>query len=85
MGDHYTSCMRTGRVQARARPVEKAWEKVRREAGASTHFQKLLRQKTLANFLERPAFDQRRIDVLANDLPFSTVVQYSVTPRSDRH
>ena len=60
-GDHYCACMKAGRVQARAKPVERAWEQVFREAGATTHFQKLLRQTTLPTDPE----DNRRIDVLA--------------------
>ena len=61
--------MHTGRVQARARPPEKFWERVLREAGASTYFQKLLRETTLADFLNQPLTDGRRIDVLATGLP----------------
>ena len=66
-GDHYAACMRTGRVQARAKPVERAWEKVLKEAGATTHWQKLLRETTLR--LANPLRDSRRTDVLATCLP----------------
>ena len=59
-GDHLLACMRTGRVQARAKPVERAWARVFREAGATTHEQHLLRNTT---FPVDPS-DQRRIDVL---------------------
>ena len=59
-GDHLAACMRSGRVQARARPVELAWKKVFEEAGATTHFQHLLANSTLP---VDPA-DNRRIDVL---------------------
>ena len=64
-GDHYLACMRTGRVQARAKPVERAWERALKQAGASVHFQHLLRNTTLA---VDPA-DSRRIDLLATGLP----------------
>ena len=63
-GDHYAACMRTGRVQVRARPVERAWLRVLREAGATTHFQKLLRETTLPT----DPLDGRRIDILATGL-----------------
>jgi len=59
-GDHLAACMPSGRVQARARPVELAWVKVFREAGATTHFQHFLRNSTLP---VDPA-DNRRVDVL---------------------
>ncbi len=50
-GDHYTSCIRTGRVQARAKPFEHTWVRVLREAGATLHPQKLLCEVT-AIFVE---------------------------------
>ncbi len=52
--------MRTGRLQARAKPVERVWARVFREAGATTHEQHLLRNTTLP---VDPA-DNRRIDVM---------------------
>ena len=64
-GDRHVSCMRTGRVQARAKPIERAWQQVLRESGASTYYQKLLRATTLP---VHPT-DNRRIDVLATGLP----------------
>ena len=60
--------MRVGKVQARAKPVERAWNEVLREADASVHFQHLLRDTTQALILD--AQDTRRIDVLATGLPF---------------
>ena len=70
LGDHYACYMRTGRVQARARPPERAWERILKEAGATTYFQKLIRETSLAEFLRRPLEDGRRIDILATGLPF---------------
>ena len=64
-GEHFAACMRTGRVQARARAAERVWELVLREAGATTYFQKLLRETTVPS---EPT-DMRRIDVLATGLP----------------
>ena len=48
-GDHYAACMLSGRVQSRARPVERMWERVLRESGATVYFQKLLRETTFAD------------------------------------
>ena len=64
-GDHYASCMWTGRVQARAKPLELTWAQVLREAGATVHVQKLLGQTTLS---VDPS-DTHRIDALASGLP----------------
>ena len=64
-GDHYAACMRSGRLQARAKPVEFTWAQVLREAGARVHVQKLFCQTTLPVDLG----DARRIDALATGLP----------------
>jgi len=61
LGDHYSACMRTGRVQAHAKPVERAWERVLKEAGASVNFQHLVQNTML---LCDPR-DWRQVDVLA--------------------
>ncbi len=61
LGDHYAACMRSGRVQARAKPVERTWARVLREAGASTKEQHLLCNSTLP---VDPG-DNRRMDVVA--------------------
>ena len=69
-GDHYAACMRSGRVQARAKPAERAWERVLKEArqgtNAAIHAQHLLRNTTLPI---RPT-DNRRIDLLVTGFPF---------------
>ena len=68
-GDHLCACMRTGRVQARAKPVELAWARVFREAGkesgATVRWQHLLRNSTLPV----DPNDNRRVDVLVEGLP----------------
>ena len=66
-GDHYAACMHTGRVQARAKPLELTWVRVLREAGATVHAQKLLREVTA---FAVPPSDARRVDALATALPF---------------
>ena len=43
-GDYYACCIRTGRIQARARPVERPWKKILHEIVAIVYFQKLLCQ-----------------------------------------
>ena len=57
--------MKTGLVQATATPVERAWEPVLREAGATTHFQKMLRQTNL----QVDPSDERGMHVVATGLP----------------
>ena len=59
-GDHLAACMRIGRVQSRAKPPERAWAHVFREAGTTVHEQHLLRNSTLPV----DPTDNRRIDVL---------------------
>ena len=56
---------RASRVQAKAKHIEPAWEQVLKEAGATTHFQKLLRQTTPP---VDPS-DDRWMDVIASGLP----------------
>ena len=77
-GDHLAACMRTGRVQARAKPVERAWARVFREAGATTHEQHLLRNTTLP---VDPS-DNRRIDVLVTGSFLSRPLFCDATLRS---
>ena len=68
-GDHRCACMKSGRVQARAKPVELAWARVFREAGkeegATVRWQHMLRHTTLSVDPE----DNRRVDVLVEGLP----------------
>ena len=50
--------------------MERIWEKILREGGATVHFQKMLRQTTLLDDAQRRPNDMRRIDILATGLPF---------------
>ena len=43
LGDHLTSCPCTGGPQRRAKPLEKAWQRVFREAGGRVVPQPMLR------------------------------------------
>ena len=42
-GDQWSSCMRSGRVRRRARPLEKIWARVFREAGCRVQENVMLR------------------------------------------
>ena len=63
-GDHVASCMRAGGVQRRAKPLERAWVRVFREAGARVVPQAFLRDLDLGLSLR----DTRRIDLVARGL-----------------
>ena len=66
-GWHRGACMRSGRVQRRAKPLERMWERVAREAGATT-----APQPEVASFiLGLDADDGRRGDFVARGLPAS--------------
>ena len=67
MGDHLTACSCTGLIQRRAKPFERAWGNVLREAGARIVPQQMLRDMDLA--LQGSAEDGRRVDVVAYNLP----------------
>jgi len=64
-GDHAAACMRSGRVQRRAVPVEDAWRIVLAEAGGRG-----VRKRLLREFVRGlPASDGRNIDAWATGLP----------------
>ena len=62
---HRVSCPRTGRVKTRAGPIERVLARICREAGARVRFNALLRDMNVGV----PAADNRRIEILAQDLP----------------
>ena len=74
--------MRSGRVQARVKPPERAWAKVLREAGGSVHEQHFLRNTTL----DIDPADNRRIDILATGLPLllKVTTTESLNPRVEK-
>ena len=65
LGDHLTSCPCTGGPQRRAKPLERAWQRVFREAGGRVVPQPMLRDLDLG---VRP-LDTRRVDLIARGLP----------------
>ena len=65
LGRHRASCPRTGRVKTRAGPIERVLARICREAGARVRFNALLRDMNVGV----PAADNRRMEVLAQDLP----------------
>ena len=64
-GDHLASCMRAGGVQGRAKTLERAWQRVFREAGGRVRPQVLLRDLDLG----LPLSDDRRVGLVAWRLP----------------
>ena len=64
-GDHLAACNRTGLLQRRAKPLERAWQQVFREAGARVVPQQLMRDMDLAV----RADDGRQLDLVAYGLP----------------
>ena len=61
LGDHLTCCGRAGGTQRRAKPLERAWQRVFREAGARVLPQPMLRDLDLGV----RASDVRRVDFIA--------------------
>ena len=64
-GHHLAACPRTGRLKKRATPTERMLARICREAGARVRYNALLRDMNV----HVPANDERRIEVLAQDLP----------------
>ena len=75
LGDHWASCVPSGRVNRRARPVEKAWARVFREAGARVRENVFLRDTQLPGIA---ADDGRRLEITATGLPLHRGVPLGV-------
>ena len=65
LGRHLAACPRTGRLRKRASPIERMLARICREAGARVRFNASLRDMNV----HVRADDERRIEVLAQDLP----------------
>ena len=68
LGDHWTSCPRSGRLRRRAGPLERTWARVFREAGARVGENVFLRDTNLPDIR---ADDGRRLEVVATGLPLT--------------
>jgi len=68
LGDHWTSCPRSGRLRRRAGPLERTWARVFREAGARVGDNVFLRDTNLPNIR---ADDGRRLEIVATGLPLA--------------
>ena len=68
LGDHWTSCPRSGRLRRRAGPLERTWARVFREAGARVGENVFLRDTNLPDIR---ADDGRRLEVVATGLPLA--------------
>ena len=64
-GNHLAACCHTGLLKRRAKPLERIWQQVLREAGARTAPQQFMRDMDLAV----TATDGRQLDVVAYGLP----------------
>ena len=73
-GRHRASCPTTGRLRTRATPVERTTARIFREAGARVRPNALLRDMNVGV----AAGDNRRIEVLAQDLPCYSGAQLAV-------
>ena len=72
LGRHRAACTRTGRIKKRSSPTERVLARVCREAGARVKFNAFLRDMNLG------IRDERRIEVLAQDLPCFKGAQLAV-------
>ena len=79
-GHHLAACPRTGRLKKRATPTERMLARICREAGARVRYNAFLRDMNVCV----PANDERRIEVLAQDLPCfgGTQLAVDITLRS---
>ena len=66
LGDHWTSCTKSGRIKRRARPYERMWARVCREAGARVLENVPVREMGLAGVVPT---DGRRLEIVATGLP----------------
>ena len=66
LGDHRAACPRSGLLKRRAKPLERCWARVFREAGASVAENRYLRDTNIPTIA---AGDDRRLEVVARGTP----------------
>ena len=76
LGDHRAACPTVGKLAQRAKPLEKAWARVCREAGARVLENQLVRDFNLEG--DVPSTDGRRLEILADNLPLWSGAQLAV-------
>ena len=74
-GRHWSACSRSGRLKLRSKPLERAWARVFREAGARVQDNVLLRDTDLAGIA---ANDGRMLEIVATGLPLHRGVPLGV-------
>lgn len=75
LGDHWCSCMRSGRVRRRAKPLERIWARIFREAGCRVLENVFLRDMGLPGIA---AADGRQLEVIATGSPLAQGVPLAV-------
>ena len=75
LGDHRAACSTGGVLQTRAVPLERAWARVGREAGARVRTHAYLNN---LNVLNVEPSDERRLEVVASGLPTCHGAQVAV-------
>ena len=75
LGDHAAACCRSGLLKLRARPVEKVWARVLREAGCTVREHFCMRDAGLPSV---SANDQRHLEVVASGLAYQRGVPLAV-------
>ena len=74
-GDHRASCSRSGLLKRRAKPLEKTWARVLREAGARVKERFMLRDAGIQGISNN---DRRQIEVMASGLSYARGVPVAV-------
>ena len=75
LGDHRSACATVGKLARRAVPLERAWARVCREAGARVLENYFLRELSLEGLSDT---DGRRLEVVADNLPLWNGAQLGV-------